>query len=55
MRCYICNKEITEAARDPRDGRYYPCDECQSVVEETLEEWEDEVRDVAYGEGLNNG
>lgn len=48
MRCHICNADMNEVYVDERDGSFRPCYECEAVVQESLEYWEQQEDDDTY-------
>ncbi len=51
--CYICQKGLDEVKLDPRDLKPTPCTECESIIQECLEEMgvkqeDDDEINVAY-------
>ncbi len=43
MRCYICDKALSEPNFNTDHDDYEPCDECQAVILDTLKGYEDQA------------
>jgi len=42
MHCAICDREDDSISFNPKTGQFSDCSVCQSVIDETLEEFEHE-------------
>jgi hypothetical protein len=40
--CYICDKQVDEPKLDPRDMKTTPCSECEAIIQECLDSFEEQ-------------
>jgi hypothetical protein len=48
--CYICDKNMDEVRLDHRDLKPRPCTECETVIAELVQEYDDTDSNFVYVE-----